>query len=532
MKTTENHTLLTLQEASDWASRHLGKKVSVSNISYLIQYGKLKKYSGINTTLISLEELEDYYKSLNQKQISWKEKLGDDLNWNLSFDNLREKDTTKHVHRLHPYKGKYIPQLVEYFIDNHINEFKKDIYFNKGDVILDPFSGSGTAVVQANELGIHGIGIDISFFNSIIAESKIQKYNNTDLVDFHNVMFRINCLLSQFETDSNIEKFDDELSSALSEYNKLYFPAYQFKRDIISGKTDEKIYSSEKEKIFLNIYENLISKYNIKLANNSQNSFLDTWYISNIRNEIEFVKKLIEKEKNEKIKKLFTIILSRTLRSCRATTHYDLGTLKEPQLTPYYCYKHRKICKPLYSIKKFLKQYADDTFKRIAEFQKIRTDSFYSIITGDSREINIFEEVKKQNTQFYELLARQKIKGIFSSPPYVGQIDYHEQHSYSYELFEFERRDSLEIGQLSKGKSQAAREKYINDISDTLINCKKYLVTGYEIFLVANDTFNIYPIIAEKAGLKIIAKHKRPVLNRSERDKNPYCEYIFQMKEK
>jgi len=64
------------------------------------------------------------------------------LNWSLSFHHLREKDTTKHVHRLHPYKGKFIPQLVEYFIDNKTDNFKKERYFNKGDIILDSFSGT------------------------------------------------------------------------------------------------------------------------------------------------------------------------------------------------------------------------------------------------------------------------------------------------------------------------------------------------------------------------------------------------------
>jgi len=60
-----------------------------------------------------------------QREIEWKKRLGNDLNWGLSFDNLREKDTTKHIHRLHPYKGKFIPQLVEYFIDSHTDDSKK-----------------------------------------------------------------------------------------------------------------------------------------------------------------------------------------------------------------------------------------------------------------------------------------------------------------------------------------------------------------------------------------------------------------------
>ena len=55
--------------------------------------------------------------------------------------------------------------------------------------------------------------------------------------------------------------------------------------------------------------------------------------------------------------------------------------------------------------------------------------------------MGIYEEIRKKNPDFAELLSRQKIKGIFSSPPYVGLIDYHEQHAYSYEIFGFDRND-------------------------------------------------------------------------------------------
>ena len=78
------------------------------------------------------------------------------------FADLKESDTTKHIHRLHPYKGKFIPQLVEYFLDNNIDDFKKEKFFNPGDIILDTFCGSGTTLAQANELGLHAIGVDVS----------------------------------------------------------------------------------------------------------------------------------------------------------------------------------------------------------------------------------------------------------------------------------------------------------------------------------------------------------------------------------
>src|SRR5436305_1563258 len=104
--------LITIKEASSWATEYLGRTVSSSNISYLVQYGRIRKIGNNGSTQISKEELLNYYKSHNvEREITWREKLGKDLNWALSFEQYIESDTTKHVHRLHPYKGKFIPQL-------------------------------------------------------------------------------------------------------------------------------------------------------------------------------------------------------------------------------------------------------------------------------------------------------------------------------------------------------------------------------------------------------------------------------------
>jgi hypothetical protein len=49
---------------------------------------------------------------------------------------------------------------------------------------------------------------------------------------------------------------------------------------------------------------------------------------------------------------------------------------------------------------------------------------------------------------------------------------------------------------------------------------------------VANDKNNLYPKIAEKAGMKIVNRYKRPVLNRVEKNRSAYAEIIFHLKNK
>ncbi len=520
--------LASIQEASKWASDYLKKDISPTNISYLVQYGKVRKQGENGSTKVDLNDLKKYYESwMGKREVSWKKNLGNDLNWTLSFDHLREKDTTKHVHRLHPYKGKYIPQLVEYFIDLHKDDFKKETYFNPGDVLLDPFLGSGTTIIQSLEMGIHSIGIDISEFNCMIASCKAALYDDEYI---QKAIKKMLATLDAFEHDNKIQDFENELLAELSKFNNTHFPGYDFKYKLNQRRIDEGKFAIEKERQFLPIYQKLLKKYSIKIKQDKSESFLDVWFMDSVRREIDHVFQTIRKEKDAKTRKILALILSRTVRSCRATTHSDLATLKEPQLSTYYCYKHKKICKPLFSIKAMLNRYAFDTLNRIREFQKLRKAAYYSTIAGDSRVVNIFESVEKHNPELSKMLQKQKIAGIFSSPPYVGQIDYHEQHAYAYDLLGFRRNDASEIGPLYKGQGKEARDSYVQGIVDVLINCKKYLRDDFHVFLVANDKYNLYPTIAQKSGMKIVNQFKRPVLNRTERDRNPYSEIIFHLR--
>ncbi|HTO25421.1 MAG TPA: DNA methyltransferase [Gaiellaceae bacterium] len=89
-----------------------------------------------------------------------------DLSW--SETALPERERTKHVHRLHPYHGKFIPQLVEVLLDR---------YFERGDHVLDPFAGSGTTLVQALESGLDATGAELAAFNCLLIRVKTAHYD-------------------------------------------------------------------------------------------------------------------------------------------------------------------------------------------------------------------------------------------------------------------------------------------------------------------------------------------------------------------
>ena len=69
-------SLLTIKQASEFASEYLKKNVTTSNISYLIKYGKIRKINDNGSTIINKQDLIKYYKSyLGNREISWKDKL-------------------------------------------------------------------------------------------------------------------------------------------------------------------------------------------------------------------------------------------------------------------------------------------------------------------------------------------------------------------------------------------------------------------------------------------------------------------------
>lgn len=368
------------------------------------------------------------------------------LNWRES--DLPEKIRTKHVHRLHPYLGKYIPQLVEVFLRK---------YFLPGQTVLDPFCGSGTTLVQANELGINAVGYDISAFNVLLTKVKLTKYD--------------------------VRKARTEIYDILK------------KTSLATKNTPDSQLPLWKEKT-----------YN---GRPKSNPYISKWFAPQAGKELLTYRDLILSE-NYEYQDLLKIILSRSARSARLVTHFDLDFPKAPQNTPYWCYKHSRTCEPTQEAYKFLERYSIDTAHRLGEFDKLRTSANWDVIHGDSRDAKF-----------------PAIDGVVTSPPYVGLIDYHRQHEYAYQLLALEDNSASEIGPASNGASQQAKIQYQQMLISVFKNIAKAIKPGGKVIVVAADKFNLYELIAESSGFETKSVIKRHVDRRTGRRFSKFYESIF-----
>jgi DNA modification methylase len=238
----------------------------------------------------------------------------------------------------------------------------------------------------------------------------------------------------------------------------------------------------------------------------TSNEYLNSWFADQARRELLCYLSLIPQYS---CRGLLKIILSRAARSARLVTHYDLDFPKQPQHGSYYCYKHRRACHPVQHAYGFLERYTIDTLTRVKEYANIRTDANVQVIHDDSRKVKL----------------PKNIDMIFTSPPYIGLIDYHEQHKYAYELLGFENNETREIGAAKNGQSDEAKAKYINGINEVLLHTRDFMTKDGLAIIVVNDKYSLYNPM--NVGFKSIGRVDRHVNRRTGRRNGAFYESIL-----
>ncbi|HPW34811.1 MAG TPA: DNA methyltransferase [Candidatus Paceibacterota bacterium] len=165
---------------------------------------------------------------------------------------LQKYNQTKSVnqyltHWIYPYKGKFHPQMIRALMNI--------IKIQNGETLFDPFVGSGTAVLEAQILGVNAIGLDISPLCVLISKVKTESVDVLDEIkkykDFY--LFKKGGKESSDERVKNFYKVAEMMAHS-----------DQSRR----GKNFESSFVSNALKMIASIedYSNAIKKHNLKIG--------------------------------------------------------------------------------------------------------------------------------------------------------------------------------------------------------------------------------------------------------------------------
>ena len=189
-----------------------------------------------------------------------------DYSW--SFADKTRKDTTYISHGYHRYPAKFIPQIVSRLVEK---------YSKKGDLVLDPFVGSGTTLLEAKVMGRNSLGLDINPVATLISQAKITPIKPSELIK--------NFLLIQTKL-ANHNKDNNSLPLSLF--------------SLVDDKNLSEIKKeTDKSKEFI-----------------VKNERIDYWFSKENKKKLEFILNEISKLNNKDCKIFFYCAFSNILKNC------------------------------------------------------------------------------------------------------------------------------------------------------------------------------------------------------------------------
>ncbi|MFH1956123.1 MAG: DNA methyltransferase [Patescibacteria group bacterium] len=380
--------------------------------------------------------------------------------------------------RIHPYFTKQASNVVREYVRNFSNE---------GDIVLDPFCGTGVTLIEALTLKRRAIGVDLSPLAVFIT--------------------RETCIAS-----IDLQNLDKEFLRI----EKEIFPLVKFVREA---------------------KQNEIDKYEIK-----------EWYPKGVKlpsnSDFEFVEDLFDKKqlivyakllflinniKDFEIKELFRLIFSNTLGKANLT--YMDNVVRGPEGGGPSIFGKYRYWRPKKSViidvwKNFSQRYKNIKVAK-QESNKLFGQYFKEPQKNFFKENATFWAIKESATNLSKFLPPESVDYIYTDPPYGAHIAYLDLSTMwnawlDFPVLEEDRKlEAIEGGELKKSK-----ENYIDLIFESIAEMAKVLKKGKYLSIVFQHKdvafWNMIQESCQKAGFNYVNTVYQPTNTTSiHKKKNP-----------
>ena len=121
-----------------------------------------------------------------------------------------KKTTLSLSHDLHIYKAKFFPRMVRALLN---------IFAGDNQRILDPFCGSGTALLEASLLGFESVGADLDPICQLISRTKVTPFLEPSMLEY--ALDRFAAALNNAPSYPEGFHFPDELAAKLARRDRI-----------------------------------------------------------------------------------------------------------------------------------------------------------------------------------------------------------------------------------------------------------------------------------------------------------------------
>lgn len=353
------------------------------------------------------------------------DKIEIDYSW--SFSDKTIKDTSYITHGYYTYPAKFIPQLVSRLINT---------YSQETDVVLDPFMGSGTTIVEALVNNRVGVGTDINEIAYLVSKVKTTPIESKDL---HSAFFKI-------ENDLHIRLGKD--------YKKWI---------------------------------------NLALQDIPKNERIDYWFLPEQKEKLAVILFTIREIENKDIQDFFLIAFAQILKSASVWLQKSIKPTRDLKKK---IYNPQKLF--LQQLQKMIKKHIEYD-KLLSDKAKKNIDIYRNISCGDSRKVFCKDETVQLVVTSPPYVTSYEYADLHQLPSlWLGFLEELAPFRKKFIGSSYKEREKVDlqsslansiVNQLKNKKEREVRN-YFADMLETFIEVKRVLKKGGKAcFVIGNTEF-------------------------------------------